>query len=74
MLAPLLGQARNLLKTPGGQLAFGTRTGLALSGLGSQGTSMRITRKMKSQARMVLNMTGGNLAATADMLGIDQNT
>jgi len=29
---------------------------------------------MKSQARMVLNMTGGNLAATADMLGIDQNT
>ena len=29
---------------------------------------------MKSQARMVLNMTGGNLSATADMLGIDQNT
>ena len=29
---------------------------------------------MKTQARMVLNMTGGNLAATADMLGIDQNT
>jgi hypothetical protein len=34
---------------------------------------MRITRKMKSQARMVLNMTGGNLQAAADILGIDQN-
>ena len=33
---------------------------------------MTITRKMKSQARMLLNMTGGNLAATADMLGISQ--
>jgi hypothetical protein len=29
---------------------------------------------MKSQARMVLNMTGGNLSAAADILGIDQNT
>ena len=29
---------------------------------------------MKSQARMVLNMTGGNISAAADMLGIDQNT
>ena len=74
LLPSLLAGARNLLKTPGGQLAFGPGTGLALSGLGSQGTSMRITRKMKSQARMVLNMTGGNLAAAADMLGIDQNT
>ena len=35
---------------------------------------MRMTRKMKSQARMVLNMTGGNLAAAADMLGIDQQS
>ena len=37
------------------------------------GTQQR-TRKMKSQARMVLNMTGGNLSAAADILGIDQNT
>lgn len=73
LLPSLFTGARNLLKTPTGQLAFGTGTGLALSGLGSQGTSMRITRKMKSQARMVLNMTGGNLSAAADILGIDQN-
>lgn len=74
LLAPVLQGARNLLKTPGGQLAFGTGTGLALGGFGGQQPSMRITRKMKSQARMVLNMTGGNLQAAADILGIDQNT
>ena len=73
LLTPVIQQARNLLKSPVGQLAFGTGTGLALSSMGSQPTGMRITRKMKSQARMVLNMTGGNLGATADILGIDQN-
>jgi hypothetical protein len=73
LLAPLLQAGRSLLKSPGGQLAFGTGTGLALSGMGSSPTSVRMTRKMKSQARMVLNMTGGNLAAAADILGIDQN-
>ena len=70
----VLGAARGLLKSPVGQLAFGTGTGLALSGITGQQPSMRITRKMKSQARMVLNMTGGNLSAAADILGIDQNT
>jgi hypothetical protein len=73
LLAPLLQAGRSLLKSPGGQLAFGTGTGLALSGMGSSPTGMRMTRKMKSQARTVLNMTGGNLAAAADILGIDQN-
>ena len=74
LLAPILGQARNLLKTPGGQIALGGGTALIGSMFGGEGKQMRITRKMKSQARMVLNMTGGNLSATADMLGIDQNT
>jgi hypothetical protein len=74
LLAPVLQGARNLLKTPQGQLALGGGTGLVASMFGGDGKQMRITRKMKSQARMVLNMTGGNLAATADMLGIDQNT
>lgn len=73
-LPSIVGAARNLLKSPGGQLAIGTGTGLAFGMGGSQQTGMRITRKMKSQARMVLNMTGGNLAAAADMLNIDQNT
>ncbi len=74
LLPSILGGARSLLKTPQGQLALGGGAGLVASMFGSDGKQMRITRKMKSQARMVLNMTGGNLSATADMLGIDQNT
>ena len=74
LLAPVLSGARNLLKTPQGQLALGGGSALIGSMFGGQGQSMRITRKMKSQARMVLNMTGGNLSATADILGIDENT
>ena len=74
LLAPVLTGARNLLKTPQGQLALGGGSALVGSLFGGEQKQMRITRKMKSQARMVLNMTGGNLSATADMLGIDQNT
>jgi len=74
VLPSLVSGARGLLKSPLGQLAFGTGTGLALSGIGGQPSGMRITRKMKSQARMVLNMTNGNLSAAADILGVDENT
>ena len=74
LLGPVLQGARSLLKTPAGQVALGGGVGLATSLFGGEQKGMRITRKMKSQARMVLNMTGGNLQATADMLGIDQNT
>ena len=74
LLTPALTAARNFLKTPSGQLALGGGIGVAGSLFTGDTKGMRITRKMKSQARMVLNMTGGNLAATADMLGIDQNT
>jgi hypothetical protein len=73
LLPNILGGARSLLKSPAGQLAFGTGTGLALSSMGSGQKSMRITRKMKSQARTVLNMSGGNLSVAADILGIDEN-
>ena len=74
LLAPLLSGARNLLKTPQGQLALGGGAGLVTSMFGSDGKQMRVTRKMKSQARMVLNLTGGNISAAADILNIDQNT
>ena len=74
LLPSIISGARSLLKTPQGQLALGGGAALVGSMFGGEGKQMRITRKMKSQARMVLNMTGGNLAATADMLGIDQNT
>lgn len=73
LLAPVLQQAGRLLKSPAGQVAIGTGTGLAFSMAGSQPTGMRITRKMKSQARMVLNMTGGNIPAAADILNISDD-
>ena len=73
-LQPALQAARGLLRTPGGQVAIGTGTGLAFGMGGSQPSGMRITRKMKSQAKMVLNMTGGNLQAAASILGIDEQT
>ena len=63
-----------LLRSPGGQLGIGTAVGGALSFMGPDGRQMRITRKMKSQARMVLNLTGGNISAAADILGVDDNT
>jgi len=68
----VLGQARNLLKTPQGQLALGGGSALVGSLFGGDGKQMRITRKMKSQARMLLNMSGGNLSVTADMLNISE--
>ena len=73
-LPAILGGARSLLKSPMGQLALGGGTALAFSGMGSQPTGMRITRKMKSQARMIVNMVGGDLSAAAGILGIDENT
>jgi hypothetical protein len=73
LLNPLLQAGRNLLKTPGGQLALGGGAGLATSLFGSDGKQMRVTRKMKSQARMVVNLTGGNLSAAADILNISED-
>jgi hypothetical protein len=75
LVNPLVNFGRSLLKSPVGNIAVGTGAGALVGGLTapSQG-GMRITRKMKSQARMVLNMTGGNIQAASDILGVDQNT
>ena len=70
LLPGLISGARNLLKTPGGQLALGGGIGLATSMVGPDGKKMRITRKMKSQARTVLNIAGGNISVAADILNI----
>tara|TARA_B100000459_G_scaffold78917_1_gene43959 strand:- start:467 stop:1351 length:885 start_codon:yes stop_codon:yes gene_type:complete len=72
-LGPLLQAGRSLLKSPGGQLAIGTGAGLATGMFSGKNTSVRVTRKMKRDAKMVLNMTGGNLAAAADMFGVSQD-
>jgi len=74
-LGNLIPSVGKFLKTPVGGLLGGGALGGAVSLFGDgQVSRPRITRKMKSQARMLLNMTGGNLQATADMLGIDQQT
>ena len=72
LLPSVVGAARGLLKSPLGQLGTGTAIGGALSFIGADGKPMRMTRKMKSQARSLLNMTGGNLSLTADFLGISE--
>jgi hypothetical protein len=70
LLPQVLAQGRNLLKTPAGQLALGTGVASGLSFMGSGETKQRITRKMKSQARTVLNIAGGNISVAADILNI----
>ena len=70
LLPSLLTGARSLLKSPAGQLALGTGAGAALSFMSPDGKQMRITRKMKSQARTVLNIAGGNISVAADILNI----
>jgi len=74
LLPSILGGARSLLKSPMGQLALGGGTALAFGGMGSQPSGMRITRKMKSQARMIVNMVGGDLSTASGILGIDEQT
>jgi len=72
LLPSVISGARSLLKTPAGQLALGTGAAGALSFMGTDGKKMRITRKMKSQARTVLNIAGGNISLAADILNISE--
>lgn len=73
ILPSVIGGARSLLKSPAGQLALGGGTALAFGGMTSQQSGTRITRKMKSQARTVLNLANGNISVAADMLNISEN-
>ena len=72
LLPQVVGAARGLLKSPLGQVGIGTAVGSGLSFIGPDGIPMRMTRRMKAQARSLLNMTGGNLSMTADFLGISE--
>lgn len=72
LVPSLISGARSLLKTPAGQLALGGGAGAALSFMSPDGKKMRITRKMKSQARTVLNIAGGNISIAADILNISE--
>jgi hypothetical protein len=66
----LLGQAAKFMRTPGGSAAIGGATGFVGSMFGGGGQTMRITRKMKSQYRSVLNLNMGNIDAASQMLGV----
>ena len=73
-LPSVFAAGRNLLRSPMGQLGLGGAVALGGSMIGSGPSGMRITRKMKSQARTVLNMVGGDLSAASQILGVDENT
>ena len=66
----LLGQAARFLRTPAGSIGTGVAGGLVGNMFGGGGGNMRITRKMKSQYRAVLNLNNGNYDAASDMLGV----
>ena len=66
----VLGQAAKFLRTPGGAIGTGSLVGSGLSMLGGSTPGVRITRKMKSQYRSVLNLAGGNYMMAADMIGV----
>jgi len=75
LLVPGFSALGRFLKTPTGGVTATGLLGLGASMLGDgQPTGMRVTRKMKSQARTILNMTGGNISLAADILNIDEQT
>jgi hypothetical protein len=66
----VLGQAARFLRTPAGQVGTGLVGGISASLLGGGSGGMRITRKMKSQYRAVLNLAGGDYDQAAAMIGV----
>ena len=69
----ILGQAARFLRTPAGSVGTGLLGGLGASMLGQTSSGVRITRKMKSQYRAVLNLAGGDYALASDMIGVSQD-
>ena len=66
----ILGQAARFLRTPGGQVGTGLLGGIGASMLSGGNGGMRITRKMKSQYRAVLNLAQGDYDQAAAMIGV----
>jgi hypothetical protein len=66
----ILGQAARFLRTPAGQVGTGLIGGIGASMLSGNCGGMRITRKMKSQYRAVLNLAQGDYDQAASMIGV----
>ena len=69
----ILGQAAKFLRTPAGQVGVGGGIGVGASMLAPSSPGVRITRKMKSQFRAVLNLADGNPQLAADMIGVSDD-
>lgn len=71
---PGLGQAisaaSRFIRSPSGQIGTGVGIGALTQLIGPDGKKMRITRKMKSQYRSVLNLAQGDYQLAADMIGV----
>ena len=72
-IQPLVNIGRQFLRSPVGQIGTGGAIGALTSFIGDDGKTIRITRKMKSQYRAVLNLAGGNYQLAADMLGVSDD-
>ena len=72
-LGQAIGSAARFLRTPTGQIGTGLGIGAIGALIGPDGKPVRITRKMKSQYRSVLNLAGGDYAVAADMVGVSQD-
>jgi hypothetical protein len=66
----ILSQAGRFLRTPAGQIGTGLVGGIGASMLSGGNGGMRITRKMKSQYRAVLNLAQGDYDQAASMIGV----
>ena len=66
----LAGQAARFLRTPSGQIGTGLLGGIGASMLSGGDGKVRITRKMKSQYRAVLNLAQGDYDQAAGMIGV----
>ena len=72
-LGQAIGTASRFLRTPTGQIGTGLGLGVLGSMIDGSGRTMRITRKMKSQYRTVLNLANGNISVASDILGVSED-
>ena len=77
LVPSLVSGARSLIKSPLGQIAFGTGVGGALSLLDGAGKQVRVTRKTKRLAQQAYQLSFGDLSAAtqlfAQLSGISVN-
>lgn len=67
-LPSLVGAASRVLRNPIGQVGIGTGVGAGLSQLTTMPGQPRITRRMRSEVRRLLMVTGGNFALVSQFM------